>query len=295
MKKTLLLSLMLMISASLLAQEVQQIVIHKKDKTQQVIDIADIDSLTFNMVELNPDELRLSCEINELTPIHATYTIKANQDQDTYYQFIMSEQTYNAQIEKFGSLQEHDQAWWTELSKYYENYTWEDVMRSFLKKGTQTFQSEDIIAALSPNTTYVIYYYGLDSDGNMTTEIGETRFTTPAPQPSDNTFTISNVMPIQRGVKFRVTPTNNDTYFATAQAKSSIDTWLAQGLTMREIAQKVINTESFYGNISQALHSGEKEIEISCSQENIDYMILVCGYNGGVSTDVVTAEFHSLP
>lgn len=295
MKKTLLLSLMLMISVSLLAQEVQQIVIHKKDKTQQVLDIADIDSITFNTVELNPDELRLSCEIDELTPIHATYTIKANQDQDSYYQFIMSEETYNAMIERYGNLQDHDQAWWTELSTYYENTSWEDVMRMFLNKGTQTFQSEDIISVLAPNTTYVIYYYGLDENGNMTTEIGETRFTTPAPQESDNTFTISDVMPIQGGVRFHVTPTNSDTYFATAQTKNAVNNRLNSGMTMREIAQEFINTISAYGDVSQCLHSGEEDITVNCSLENTDYVIIVCGYNGGVSTDVETADFRTLP
>ena len=295
MKKSLIISMLLLLSATMSAQDVTKMIVHKSDNSTVTFQVSDVDSITFETTSLNPDQLQLSCEVTELTPVHATYVITANQDQDSYYQFMMSEDTYNTMIERYGSLQDHDQAWWTELSTYYENTSWEDIMRTFLVKGTQTFQSEEVISSLSPSTTYVIYYYGLDENGDMTTEIGETRFTTPAPQVSDNSFTISQVTPIAGGVSFKVTPTTNDTYFVTAQTKSAVNNRLNSGMTMRQVAQDFINTLSNYGDITQYLHNGEETITEQCSLDNTDYVIIVCGYDGGVSTDVETAEFHSLP
>ena len=156
MKKILLAAMFLTSAAATMAQQVTDMVIHMKDKTVKTISIADIDSLTFETVETTPGELTLTCTIDELTPTHATYTINASNSTDTYYQFIMAEETYNNMISQYGTIQDHDQAWWTELSTYYENTTWEDVMRMQMKKGTQTFQSNEIINSLVPQTSYII-------------------------------------------------------------------------------------------------------------------------------------------
>ena len=293
MKKILLAAMFLTSAAATMAQQVTDMVIHMKDKTVKTISIADIDSLTFETVETTPGELTLSCTIDELTPTHATYTINASNSTDTYYQFIMAEETYNNMISQYGTIQDHDQAWWTELSTYYENTTWEDVMRMQMKKGTQTFQSNEIINSLVPQTSYIIYYYGIDDNGTMTTQLGTTRFTTPAPGQSDNSFTITDIQTYLGGVYFTVTPTNNDTYYATAQRKSVIDQQLASGKTMKEIVQTFINIEANYGDINGMLHNGEERINLSCGLEDTDYVICVCGYDGGISTDVTTAQFHS--
>lgn len=207
----------------------------------------------------------------------------------------MSESTYNAMIEQYGNLQNHDQAWWTELSKYYENATWEDVMRMQMVYGTKTFQSEEIINSLEPQTNYVIYYYGIDDNGNMTTEIGIKKFTTPKPGESANTFTISDIEVSYGSVFFTVTPTNNDRYFASAQTAKMVNDRLAAGKTMREIAQEVISVQASYNPyFEDMLYTGSQRVECGCSLEDTDYIIIVCGYDGGVTTDVTTANFHTL-
>ncbi len=294
MRKILLSAMLLISSTSIFAQETTQLVLHMKDKTETVISLSELDSITFR-TPADDGKLSLTCTIDELTPSHATYTIHANQSNDAYYQFLMSESTYNAMIEQYGNLQNHDQAWWTELSKYYENATWEDVMRMQMVYGTKTFQSEEIIRSLEPQTNYVIYYYGIDDNGNMTTEIGTKKFTTPKPGESANTFTISDIEVSYGSVSFNVTPTNNDRYFASAQNVKMVNDRLAAGKTMREIAQEVINVQATYNpDFEDMIYTGEQRIECGCSLEDTDYIIMVCGYDGGVTTDVTTANFHTL-
>ena len=101
--------MLLISSTSIFAQEATQLVLHMKDKTETVISLSELDSITFR-TPADDGELSLTCTIDELTPSHATYTIHANQSNDAYYQFLMSESTYNAMIEQYGNLQNHDQA-----------------------------------------------------------------------------------------------------------------------------------------------------------------------------------------
>lgn len=262
-----------------------------------VINLDEVDSLTFVNKDTSTDELQLTCTIDELTPQHATYTIHANRSDVTYYQFMMSEEVYNNMIEQYGSLPAHDQVWWGALAEYYTDKTWMDVMRSQLVSGTHTFESEAIIASLAPNTRYVIYYYGLNENGEMTTELKQEWFTTPKPQESTNTFEISDITVGQGRVFFVVTPSNNDTYYATAQSQSAVNQYLAQYGNMRDVAQFFMNVERTYNPYfdEEQLHVGEERIEMTCSQADTDYVIIVCGYDGGVSTDPVTATFHSQP
>lgn len=295
MKKFLLSAMLLISSTSIFAQETTQLVLHMKDKTETVVSLSELDSITFR-TPADDGELSLTCTIDELTPSHATYTIHANQSNDAYYQFMMSESTYNAMIEQYGNLQNHDQAWWTELAKYQENATWEDIMHMQMVHGTKTFQSEEIINSLEPQTSYVIYYYGIDDNGNITTEIGTKKFTTPKPSESANSFTISDIEVNYGSVLFTVTPKNNDKYFASAQPAQMVNDRLANGMTMREIAQNVINVQANYNpNFEDMIYTGEQRIECGCSLVDTDYIIIVCGYDGGVSTDVTTANFHTMP
>ena len=295
MKKFLLSAMLLISSTSIFAQETTQLVLHMKDKTETVISLSELDSITFR-TPADDGELSLTCTIDELTPSHATYTIHANQSNDAYYQFMMPESTYNAMIEQYGNLQNHDQAWWTELAKYQENATWEDIMHMQMVHGTKTFQSEEIINSLEPQTSYVIYYYGIDDNGNITTEIGTKKFTTPKPSESANSFTISDIEVNFGSVLFTVTPKNNDKYFASAQPAQMVNDRLANGMTMREIAQNVINVQANYNpNFEDMIYTGEQRIECGCSLVDTDYVIIVCGYDGGVSTDITTANFHTMP
>lgn len=295
MKKFLLSAMLLISSTSIFAQETTQLVLHMKDKTETVVSLSELDSITFR-TPADDGELSLTCTIDELTPSHATYTIHANQSNDAYYQFMMPESTYNAMIEQYGNLQNHDQAWWTELAKYQENATWEDIMHMQMVHGTKTFQSEEIINSLEPQTSYVIYYYGIDDNGNITTEIGTKKFTTPKPSESANSFTISDIEVNFGSVLFTVTPKNNDKYFASAQPAQMVNDRLANGMTMREIAQNVINVQANYNpNFEDMIYTGEQRIECGCSLVDTDYVIIVCGYDGGVSTDVTTADFHTMP
>lgn len=295
MKKFLLSAMLLISSTSIFAQETTQLVLHMKDKTETVVSLSELDSITFR-TPADDGELSLTCTIDELTPSHATYTIHANQSNDAYYQFMMPESTYNAMIEQYGNLQNHDQAWWTELAKYQENATWEDIMHMQMVHGTKTFQSEEIINSLEPQTSYVIYYYGIDDNGNITTEIGTKKFTTPKPSESANSFTISDIEVNYGSVLFTVTPKNNDKYFASAQPAQMVNDRLANGMTMREIAQNVINVQANYNpNFEDMIYTGEQRIECGCSLVDTDYIIIVCGYDGGVSTDVTTANFHTMP
>lgn len=265
MKKFLLSAMLLISSTSIFAQETTQLVLHMKDKTETVISLSELDSITFR-TPADDGELSLTCTIDELTPSHATYTIHANQSNDAYYQFMMSESTYNAMIEQYGNLQNHDQAWWTELAKYKENATWEDIMHMQMVYGTKTFQSEEIINSLEPQTSYVIYYYGIDDNGNITTEIGTKKFTTPKPSESANSFTISDIEVNYGSVLFTVTPKNNDKYFASAQPAQMVNDRLANGMTMREIAQNVINVQANYNpNFEDMIYTGEQRIECGCS------------------------------
>lgn len=162
----------------------------------------------------------LDVNISDITTTDATVTITPSADDVTYYWSFDT----RAGIEEKGGTEgiiERQIANWTRTAGYYDDTTWQDMMKYSLVSGTtETLMSD--YEQLQWSTDYVVYAFGMDEEGNVTAPLKVVDFTTATPVASENTFGVKvKSMVIDSAptatrqtvnVTVNVTPSNDDPY-----------------------------------------------------------------------------------
>ncbi|MDD7318238.1 MAG: hypothetical protein SOZ80_08895 [Prevotella sp.] len=258
--------------------------VHTNDGKISGFMLSDIDSLTFAKKQVVQKET-LTIKTNEVTPTSASYTITPSSDDFKYYQFIVSQSTYDLIMSQYsGSLFNHDKAWW-EAQAEYSGATWKDILKQQVTSGTQTFESASIISSLKPKTRYCVYAYGIDTEtAEMTTDIVEYWFETPDVAMSDNVLEIVSVTPEVYAFTVNVTATNNDPYVVTYQRASSFNNLVAQEGSEEAAIDKMIDVQTSYGGYGSMVHNGSQTVRLENLDSNTEYVILAFGYDSGKRT-----------
>lgn len=296
MKKFLSLSILfLFFVMGAVAQENKNYVmkIQKKD-TLLSIPVAQIDSIYF---EEQPQQGDLTFDINvsNITSGSADIVITPSDDTAPYYYAISDSVGKNNRDNNYnGSWYELEVGWWTYLSQFY-SMTWQQVAAQFLTTGQHTADiQEDYGGRLMWDTPYYVYCFGMDTEGNLTSDITEKEFRTTKPVPSDNEITVTIKQELSDGVMIDVATTNDDTYFIDCQKTSYVDYYLDQYNGSKD--QMFYH---FFSSISsmvndQYFHSGDQtDLKAAASTSDADYYIIICGFNDGPTTDIQLIPFHT--
>ncbi len=296
MKKFLSLSILfLFFVMGAVAQENKNYVmkIQKKD-TLLSIPVAQIDSIYF---EEQPQQGDLTFDINvsNITSGSADIVITPSDDTAPYYYAISDSVGKNNRDNNYnGSWYELEVGWWTYLSQFY-SMTWQQVAAQFLTTGQHTADiQEDYGGRLMWDTPYYVYCFGMDTEGNLTSDITEKEFRTTKPVPSDNEITVTIKQELSDGVMIDVATTNDDTYFIDCQKTSYVDYYLDQYNGSKD--QMFYH---FFSSISsmvndQYFHSGDQtDLKAVASTSDADYYIIICGFNDGPTTDIQLIPFHT--
>ena len=296
MKKFLSLSILfLFFVMGAVAQENKNYVmkIQKKD-TLLSIPVAQIDSIYF---EEQPQQGDLTFDINvsNITSGSADIVITPSDDTAPYYYAISDSVGKNNRDNNYnGSWYEMEVGWWTYLSQFY-SMTWQQVAAQFLTTGQHTADiQEDYGGRLMWDTPYYVYCFGMDTEGNLTSDITEKEFRTTKPVPSDNEITVTIKQELSDGVMIDVATTNDDTYFIDCQKTSYVDYYLDQYNGSKD--QMFYH---FFSSISsmvndQYFHSGDQtDLKAVASTSDADYYIIICGFNDGPTTDIQLIPFHT--
>lgn len=296
MKKFLSLSILfLFFVMGAVAQENKNYVmkIQKKD-TLLSIPVAQIDSIYF---EEQPQQGDLTFDINvsNITSGSADIVITPSDDTAPYYYAISDSVGKNNRDNNYnGSWYDLEVGWWTYLSQFY-SMTWQQVAAQFLTTGQHTADiQEDYGGRLMWDTPYYVYCFGMDTEGNLTSDITEKEFRTTKPVPSDNEITVTIKQELSDGVMIDVATTNDDTYFIDCQKTSYVDYYLDQYNGSKD--QMFYH---FFSSISsmvndQYFHSGDQtDLKAVASTSDADYYIIICGFNDGPTTDIQLIPFHT--
>ena len=282
MKKIFILVVVALMATTVFAQDDYRVRIHKKNGKVTGYMLSDIDHLNFESKTVVPKE-NLTINLGENEPDHATYQIVPSSDELNYYQFMVSEETYGVVKDQYGTLTDHDQAWWAYLASNHEGATWKDVMKQSVSKGTQSFDSNAIINPLQPNTRYCIYAYGIDPEtAKVLTDVTEFWFTTPSVEMSQNELTIKSVVSGSDGLTVEMTTTNNDPYVVTFQTSESFEKLVANEGSEEAAVDRMIRVQTMYGGYD--IHNGDKKVLLSNLRNNTEYVVFAFGYNHGVRT-----------
>lgn len=168
----------------------------------------------------------------------------------------------------------------------YGDIPYSEFLAQFMLYTKETKVEAYPYAGLTPNSDYVAFAAGIDSEGNVVTEIETVNFSTVSPVPSDMTFEFR-----VDGTDLYVTPSSNDEPFAwTYFSQSEVDGF---GGTPVEYMKALIEYNVGEGNGS-ALTSFGPIVE-----ENAQYLeagtnyIAAVGWDGDFTTEVYIHEFES--
>ncbi len=229
----------------------------------------------------------------------ATVTFIPKDKNMRYYFFVVPQSSYDIMIAKEGGIQGSD----LEYFQFYASQsqgtlTVEDIINAWTVKGDTTItekEMENFTVILTPETTYHAYCYGLEPDGTATTAVYEKVFNTLAPKTSDNVINLEITKTYQDGCDVKTTVTNQDQYFMTVQKK---ETWERAvntfGNDKNKAVEDIIGTLKFYGALESSLYRGEVEKKLRFGMENTDCVVVYCGYDEGVTTEVKTKEFRTV-
>lgn len=296
MKRLLSLSaLLLFFVMGAIAQESHNYImkIQKKD-TLLSIPVTLIDSIYFVDKPATGD-LTFDIDVSNITAGDANIVITPSDDLTPYYYSITDsigrdnrDNNYN------GSWYELEVGWWSYLAGVY-GMTWQEVAKQFLVTGEHTANiEEDYGGRLMWDTPYIVYCFGMDNDGNLTSDIAEEEFRTAKPIPSDNKITVTIKEEQSDGALIDVATTNNDTYFIDCQKTSYVDYYLEKYNGSKE--------QMFYNFFSslrtqvndQYFHNGNQtDLKAKALTPDADYYIIICGFSDGPTTDIQLIPFHT--
>lgn len=150
----------------------------------------------------------------------------------------------------------------------------------------------DLKYTFLPEHTYRIFVFGIDNDGNRTTDIARIDQTTLPTDKSGMTIKIE-YLPDESDWKqgmFLFTPSNDDEYYLPYLAyKDDIDTYYRNpdgSLMSADIMEEIEHT--YDGETNYYTHKGARKLSFQWAA-GMEYTLLVCGYAGSNTT-----EFFSL-
>lgn len=178
--------------------------------------------------------------------------------------------------------------WERDASSY--GGSWLDQIKYYINSGNKSGEdATNIIGAsrLAWGTEYVIYLFGIDeTTGEMTTEVEYFAFSTLAPTPSTNTFTITIDAMTRSSVEFTITPTTDEPYYVTIEKKSSVESW------GDEVIKKTI--PEYDNQLEQRTFTGTQTLTQSDLGKTVngfsEYYIIVYGFENGPTTEVTLSE-----
>ena len=296
MKKFLSLSILfLFFVMGAVAQENKNYVmkIQKKD-TLLSIPVAQIDSIYFEE-QAQQGDLTFDINVSNITSGSADIVITPSDDTAPYYYAISDSVGKNNRDNNYnGSWYDLEVGWWSYLASFY-SMTWQQVAAQFLTTGQHTADiQKDYGGRLMWDTPYYVYCFGMDTEGNLTSDITEKEFRTTKPVPSDNKITVTIKQELSDGVLIDVATTNDDTYFIDCQKTSYVDYYLDQyNGSKDQMFYRFFSSISSMVN-DQYFHSGDQtDLKAVASTPDADYYIIICGFNDGPTTDIQLIPFHT--
>lgn len=236
-----------------------------------------------------------SIKVNQTTKTYASLTFTPKDNTMKYYYNVVSESEREQMIAQYGSLQKAE----LEYIKYnaeMSDFSLGEWLGYVLVQGTKTADTRDIVQTnLTPGTTYYAICFGMNADGTFTTDLYEKEFATEAVVPSENVITCEVLKTYSDGCDVKTTVTNDDPYIVTTQTKEVWEKYLALADGDKKVAARELLRISYSGYADSYTMTGSKEsFKVSTSSSNSDCVLIVCGYDADVTTDVQTVEYKTL-
>lgn len=265
---------------------------------------------------ITPDAPELfDIEVSDIKGMSARITITPPESDMRYFFWLYTMDSYERyQHCNDYELLRYDYSFWLYISQLY-GYSLEEVIEMDTIKGKVSLSTDNILYIAEWDTEYLVWAYGINTDGTVTTPITRNTFKTLTPEPSAMTFEVPNIetewyeettsegllrgwvakatiKPSAKSEKYFVTITNKDWYdwyFTSDNDGRSDDDYIAH--------QILINTSKTSAEVVSMCKSGdfvydcfvEREILLKPDRE---YAVFIFGMDeNGATTELNVFPF----
>lgn len=143
---------------------------------------------------VTPDAPELfDIEVSDIEGMSARITITPPESDMRYFFWLYTMDSYERyQHCNDYELLRYDYSFWLYISQLY-NYSLEEVITMDTIKGKVSLSTDNILYIAEWDTEYLVWAYGINTDGTVTTPITREAFKTLAPEPSTMTFEVPNI------------------------------------------------------------------------------------------------------
>ena len=251
-------------------------------------------SLAASAQTTNPNPVTLTLDIHECY-VHETMTTT---DKTAYYYVSYLEKEIFEQngYDDDETVASADKKWFEEMAQGYKTEV-KEIVESFCFKG----DAAEYQAGLLPDREYVIWYHGVDEEGNTTTEIKRLPFRTKPVQAISNRIKLEAEKTAE-GVKVTCTPDDKNLYYTFGSiAKSNMfDEFTHDELTVRDYMQTGISTQLYdylaNGELNEWFETYANQGDFSITFDKLvagEEYYIVAAYvdsEGGICSEIATIE-----
>lgn len=207
-----------------------------------------------------------------VTDMTAKLTATPNYDTETYFCNYMAEIDYEA----IGGD--------TKVADYWVDYIETErngAYSNFLTRGNISATATNLV----PDTKYIFFAFGMDTKGNVTTDVFRTEFKTAPFQATDNcTFELTTAEVNAGSIVVDITPSSQTTRYYVGLTSAD---YIKAGYTVPEIAAQFIDQENAYETdwaTSEYVYTGAQRFRFYTMADK-EYLVLVFGVStSGVRT-----------
>lgn len=247
-------------------------------------------------------EPQIDLNVTEVSNRDCRYTITPK-DPATKYYYNLRIQSGSYSVDNFDQYGSEEQNmlhfardWWSFVAEMY-GISWLEYMNETLNEGTVTEGAEATQGdGLTPGQQYCLYAFGLDADGELTTPIEVTKFTTTKPEMTDMSFECEFNNISSSDATFTITPSYQDQpYFVNVQRGSYVD-WFIENDKMEDMVTSLTGTMK-PDAYPEAYCTGTATRSMTDFLGNVrsdnDYYVIVFGWNDGQTSPVQVFKFHT--
>lgn len=252
-------------------------------------------SLAASAQTTNPNPVTLTLDIHECY-VHETMTTT---DKTAYYYVSYLEKEIFEQngYDDDEIVASADKKWFEEMAQGYKTEV-KKIVESFCFKG----DAAEYQAGLLPDREYVIWYHGVDEEGNTTTEIKRLPFRTKPVQAISNRIKLKAQKTEDGGIFVTCEPDDKNLYYTFGSiAKSNMfDEFTHDELTVRDYMQTGISTQiydylandEFSGWFETNANQGPYSVTFGGIQEGEEYYIVAAYVDSeaAICSEIATVE-----
>ena len=251
-------------------------------------------SLAASAQTTNPNPVTLTLDIHECY-VHETMTTT---DKTAYYYVSYLEKEIFEQngYDDDEIVASADKKWFEEMAQGYKTEV-KEIVESFCFKG----DAAEYQAGLLPDHEYVIWYHGVDEEGNTTTDIKRLPFRTKPAQHISNRIKLE-AEKTNNGVKVTCTPDDPNLYYTLGHIVKSkmVDEFTGEDMNMLDYMQTGISAQlyDFLANdelnvwFENNANQGSAAVEYQELEKGEEYYIVAAYVDseGGICSEIATIE-----